>query len=86
VKWETLEDHTEGFRGSEEYQQWRFLLHHFYDPFPAVEHYSLVELSQSERMLSVSPFSSAELFGLDLALIRRGVLGLCLQTWPQRPL
>ena len=39
VNWETLEDHTEGFRGSEEYQRWRELLHHFYDPFPTVEHY-----------------------------------------------
>lgn len=45
VNWETLEDHTEGFRGSKEYQQWRELLHHFYDPFPTVEHYSPVELS-----------------------------------------
>ena len=44
VKWETLEDHTEGFRGSEEYQQWRTLLHHFYDPIPTVEHYLPVEL------------------------------------------
>jgi heme-degrading monooxygenase HmoA len=42
VNWQTLEDHTEGFRNSREYQQWRALLHHFYDPFPAVEHYSLV--------------------------------------------
>ena len=48
VRWETLEDHTEGFRGSEEYQQWRSLLHHFYDPFPTVEHYSPVDLSQPE--------------------------------------
>ena len=48
VKWETLEDQTEGFRGPDEYQQWRDLLHHFYDPFPAVEHYSLGELSESE--------------------------------------
>jgi len=40
VEWETLEDHTEGFRGSAEYQQWRALLHHFYDPFPTVEHYA----------------------------------------------
>ncbi len=39
VNWETLEDHTVGFRGSEEYQGWRALLHHFYDPFPTVEHY-----------------------------------------------
>jgi heme-degrading monooxygenase HmoA len=42
VNWEALEDHTVGFRGSEEYQQWRQLLHHFYDPFPAVEHYTVV--------------------------------------------
>ncbi len=42
VNWETLEDHTEGFRGSEEYQEWRALLHHFYNPFPVVEHYSPV--------------------------------------------
>jgi heme-degrading monooxygenase HmoA len=39
VEWERLEDHTEGFRGSEEFQRWRALLHHFYDPFPTVEHY-----------------------------------------------
>ena len=37
--WETFEDHTIGFRGSEEYQEWKALLHHFYDPFPVVEHY-----------------------------------------------
>lgn len=40
VNWQTLEDHTEGFRQSAEYQQWRKLLHHFYDPFPTVEHYT----------------------------------------------
>ena len=39
VEWERLEDHTEGFRGSPEYERWRALLHHFYDPFPTVEHY-----------------------------------------------
>ena len=43
VKWETLEDHTAGFRGSEQYQEWKKLLHHFYDPFPKVEHYELVQ-------------------------------------------
>lgn len=41
VKWETLEDHTVGFRGSQPYQEWKALLHHFYDPFPTVEHYEL---------------------------------------------
>jgi heme-degrading monooxygenase HmoA len=43
VRWQTLEDHTVGFRGSEAYQEWRRLLHHFYDPFPTVEHFELVE-------------------------------------------
>ncbi|HKI53906.1 MAG TPA: antibiotic biosynthesis monooxygenase [Anaerolineales bacterium] len=42
VNWETLEDHTVGFRGSEEYQEWKRLLHHFYNPFPNVEHYELI--------------------------------------------
>lgn len=39
VNWETLEDHTVGFRGSDEYQKWREMLHHFYSPFPTVAHY-----------------------------------------------
>lgn len=39
VRWQTLEDHTEGFRGSKEYQEWKALLHDFYEPFPTVEHY-----------------------------------------------
>jgi heme-degrading monooxygenase HmoA len=43
VHWETLEAHTVGFRGSERYQEWKKLLHHFYDPFPTVEHYELIE-------------------------------------------
>ena len=42
VEWNTLEDHTIGFRGSEQYQEWRRLLHHFYDPFPTVEHYEAI--------------------------------------------
>lgn len=42
VRWQNLEDHTVGFRQSPEYQEWRSLLHHFYDPFPAVEHYEMV--------------------------------------------
>lgn len=42
VNWDSLEDHTEGFRGSAQYDEWRALLHHFYEPFPTVEHYSLV--------------------------------------------
>ena len=41
VKWETLEAHTVGFRQSAAYQEWRRLLHHFYEPFPVVEHYEM---------------------------------------------
>jgi heme-degrading monooxygenase HmoA len=40
VWWKRLEDHTVGFRGSPQYQEWKRLLHHFYDPFPEVEHYA----------------------------------------------
>lgn len=42
INWEFLEDHTVGFRQSAQYQEWRRLLHHFYDPFPVVEHFQLV--------------------------------------------
>ena len=42
VEWESLEDHTDGFRGSPEYEEWRAALHHFYDPFPVVEHFEAV--------------------------------------------
>lgn len=42
VRWQKLEDHTVSFRQSPEYQKWRSLLHHFYDPFPTVEHYQVV--------------------------------------------
>jgi heme-degrading monooxygenase HmoA len=42
VRWKTLEDHTVGFRGSPQYQQWKSLLHHFYDPFPTIKHYRLI--------------------------------------------
>ena len=39
VDWDTLEDHTVGFRGSPEYAEWKALLHPFYDPFPEVQHF-----------------------------------------------
>jgi heme-degrading monooxygenase HmoA len=42
LRWQQLEDHTVGFRQSSEYQEWRSLLHHFYDLFPMVEHYQMV--------------------------------------------
>jgi len=39
VEWQTVEHHQVGFRQSAEYEQWRALLHHFYEPFPVVEHF-----------------------------------------------
>ncbi len=39
VHWETLEDHQKGFRRSPEYQEWKKLLHHFYNPVPKVEYF-----------------------------------------------
>jgi heme-degrading monooxygenase HmoA len=42
VRWRSVEDHEIGFRKSPEYQTWRKLLHHFYDPFPLVQHYQRV--------------------------------------------
>ncbi len=45
VRWETLEAHTVGFRNSLKYQQWKKMLHHFYDPFPTVEHFEKVNIN-----------------------------------------
>ena len=42
VSWRSIEDHTHGFRGSADYQRWKKLLHHFYDPFPEVLHYERI--------------------------------------------
>jgi len=41
VKWEKIQDHISGFRKSPAYQDWKKLLHHYYSPFPVVEHYSV---------------------------------------------
>jgi heme-degrading monooxygenase HmoA len=42
VWWDSLSSHTEWFRKSRGYERWRQLLHHVYDPFPEVEHYTPV--------------------------------------------
>ncbi|MEG4120078.1 antibiotic biosynthesis monooxygenase [Microcoleus sp. N9_B4] len=44
VRWENLESHTIRFRNSAEYQEWKRMLHHFYDPFPIVEHFEEVKI------------------------------------------
>ena len=44
VKWQSIQDHMEGFRESPQYQEWKALLHHFYSPFPTVEHYKIIQI------------------------------------------
>ena len=50
VQWKNVEAHTVGFRQSDRYQQWRALLHDFYDPFPVIEHF--------EKPISFAPEES----------------------------
>ncbi len=42
VRWESIEAHEWVFRRSPQYEEWKSLLHHFYDPFPTVLHYEAV--------------------------------------------
>ncbi|MGB8019910.1 MAG: antibiotic biosynthesis monooxygenase [Candidatus Nanopelagicales bacterium] len=43
IGWETLEHHTEGFRGGELFGQWRAIIGpHFAEP-PQVEHWTIVD-------------------------------------------
>ncbi len=46
VEWENLESHTEGFRDSSQYLEWKKLLHHYYEPFPIVEHFEPIYFNQ----------------------------------------
>ncbi|UNU44379.1 antibiotic biosynthesis monooxygenase [Sphingopyxis sp. YF1] len=39
VEWRSVADHRDGFRRSDSYQQWRALLHRFYDPIPEVSYF-----------------------------------------------
>lgn len=60
VEWERLEDHTVGFRGSPRYEEWKALLHHFYDPFPTVEHFTAVPLDRSPAAGSEAESTAAD--------------------------
>lgn len=40
IRWETLEAHTEGFRGSDLFTQWRALIGPHFDGPPLVEHFA----------------------------------------------
>ncbi len=39
VEWDDIASHKEGFRTSDRYQQWRALLHPFYEPMPEVRYF-----------------------------------------------
>jgi heme-degrading monooxygenase HmoA len=41
LEWETLEDHTVGFRGSAAYAEWRSIVRDFLAVPPSVEHFTL---------------------------------------------
>lgn len=43
IEWDTLEDHTVGFRESELFTQWRALIGPYFAEPPAVEHYAPVD-------------------------------------------
>jgi heme-degrading monooxygenase HmoA len=46
IYWETLEDHTRGFRESPAFAQWRAIVGPFFAAPPAVEHFELVAKSR----------------------------------------
>lgn len=40
VHWRTLEDHTTGFRESQQFKEWRALIGPYFESAPVVEHYA----------------------------------------------
>ena len=42
IYWDTLEDHTEGFRGGPLFPQWRAIVGPFFAQPPVVEHFTLL--------------------------------------------
>lgn len=43
IGWDTLEDHTDGFRGSPLFAQWRGIISEFFAEPPQVEHWQLLD-------------------------------------------
>lgn len=41
IRWQSLEDHTKGFRESELFKEWRALIGPFFETPPTVQHYEL---------------------------------------------
>lgn len=46
VRWDSVEAHEKGFRGSDRYAPWKALLHRYYEPFPTIEHFGPTIISQ----------------------------------------
>lgn len=42
IKWKTYDNHMVDFRNSADFEEWRKLLHDFYEPKPQVFHYNQV--------------------------------------------
>ena len=42
IRWNTLEDHTVGFRGSPAFAQWRAIVGPYFAQPPHVEHFALL--------------------------------------------
>jgi heme-degrading monooxygenase HmoA len=42
ITWATLEDHTEGFRGSDLFGRWRALIGPYFAEAPQVEHWAIL--------------------------------------------
>lgn len=42
IQWETIEDHTEGFRGSALFDEWRAIVSPFFVGAPSVDHWAPV--------------------------------------------
>ena len=51
IFWNTLEDHTVGFRQSEAFAQWRAIVGPFFAGPPVVEHFELVTRSSRGRLI-----------------------------------
>ncbi|MFM9827693.1 MAG: antibiotic biosynthesis monooxygenase family protein [Sphingomonas sp.] len=39
AKWASIASHQQGFRHSDRYEEWRRLLHPYYDPMPVVRYF-----------------------------------------------
>lgn len=59
VEWESVQAHETGFRGAPQYQEWKRLLHRFYDPFPVVEHFAPLSLGSPSASWTPNPPSTS---------------------------